>query len=196
MFTGIITSIGKIKKIENDKKFILTIQTPKDFLRTVKNGSSVAVDGVCLTVMKITKDGLLFELMPETVRLTIANNYAVDTVVNLEGAMRIKDELGGHFVSGHVDGVGKVINIKTKKAATILTIQPPKNLLKYLAHKGSVTVNGVSLTLINPKLKSSSFQVSLVSYTLEHTNLSKLKKDNLVNLEVDLLVRYLERLVI
>ena len=208
MFTGIITATGRIKKIKKDKSFILTIETNKNFVKKAKLGNSIAVDGVCLTVAKIkttpnpslkrrgTKGVLTFELMPETVRLTLAGGYKVGTIVNLEQSMRVGDEIGGHFVAGHVDGVGKVVKIRKEKESAIITIKPPNKLLKYLAHKGSVAVDGVSLTIINPSSKSTNFNISLVTYTLEHTNLSKLKIGTKINIEVDLLARYVEKMKI
>lgn len=194
MFTGIITNLGTIKNISKSKKFILTVAVAKSFVKKIKLGNSVAVDGVCLTTAKIFGNNLIFELMPETARLTIAENYRVGSLVNLEMALRLGDELGGHLVSGHVDGVGLVTAIQPEKNSLIITIKPPTDLLKYLAHKGSVTINGVSLTIIRPPRFSKTFQVSLVSYTLEHTNLSKLKVGSSINLEIDLLARYLEKL--
>jgi riboflavin synthase len=194
MFTGIIATTGKVKKIQKNKGFILTVETKKNFIKKIKPGSSIAVDGVCLTVTKIFGNSLVFELMPETVRLSIANEYKIGSIVNLEHPMRVGAELGGHFVAGHVDGIGTVNKVKKEKESIVLTIKPPTKLLKYLAHKGSVAINGVSLTLINTKNKSATFDVSLVSYTLEHTNLSELKIGGKVNIEVDLLARYLEKL--
>jgi riboflavin synthase len=192
MFTGIITAVGRIKKIEKGKSFILTVET-KDNFKNVKLGDSISVDGVCLTVAKIVGGVLVFELMPETARLTIADDYKIGSLVNLERSMKVGDEIGGHFVSGHVDGVGKVVKIEKEKESVVITVRPPKELLKYLAHKGSVAINGVSLTIINSG-KQEVFSVSLVTYTLENTDLSKLTIGDKVNVEVDLLARYIEKL--
>lgn len=231
MFTGIITAIGRVKKIEKNKSFILIIETAKDFNKKIKTGNSVAVDGCCLTAAKIIdlsrrpfnppnphyrggicttpadkgcgvmeanamranalkKVNLIFELMPETARLTIADDYKIGDLVNLESSLKVGDELGGHFVSGHIDGVGKVVKIAKKKNSVIITFAPPAKICKYLAHKGNVSINGVSLTIINPVKNSQTFNVSLVAYTLENTNLSKLKIGDKVNIEIDLLARY------
>jgi len=196
MFTGIITATGRVKEIKKEKSFILTIETDEDFAKEAQLGSSILTDGVCLTVAKKEGNELIFELMPETVRLTIADGYTIGTVVNLEPSLKVNSELGGHFVAGHVDGIGEVTNIKQEGESIVITFQPPKELLKYLAHKGSVAINGVSLTLINPELNADAFSVSLVTYTLEHTNLSDLEVGSKVNIEVDMLARYIERLKI
>lgn len=205
MFTGIISAAGRIKKIEKNKSFILTVETQiVGTRRGAFIGDSIAVDGVCLTVAEIIENNLVFELMPETSRLTIADGYKVGSVVNLERSLKVGDELGGHFVSGHVDGIGKVVKIKKEKESVVITFAPPKKLLKYLARKGSVAINGVSLTIINPAAETrhclvsanqqETFNVSLVTYTLENTNLSKLKIGDKVNIEIDLLARYIEKL--
>ncbi|MFH1564796.1 MAG: riboflavin synthase [bacterium] len=203
MFTGIISATGRIKKIEKNKNFFLTVETKKSFNK-VKLGDSIAVDGVCLTLAKIIKNNLVFEIMPETARLTIADDYKIGSFVNLERSLKVGDELGGHFVSGHVDGVGKVTKIKKEKESVIITFTPPKKLLKYLARKGSVAINGVSLTIINPEAETrqclvstngqETFSVSLVTYTLENTNLSKLRIGDKINVEIDLLARYIEKI--
>ncbi len=153
----------------------------------------MSVDGACLTVTG--KKGRIFtvEAIPETLKLTISDGYKPKTSVNLEPAMQASDRFHGHFVSGHVDFIGKITDEKKEGESRILTIDYPKGMGKYFSLKGSVTVNGVSLTI--SKINSRSFEISLIPHTLKNTNLKQLKKHGLVNVEIDLLARYLENLL-
>ncbi len=192
MFTGIIKKKGKISKIEKiDDKIYFTIQS-NNFLNGVKIGDSISCDGVCLTVIKKTKDSFRVELMPETLKMTKFRNSKIGGLVNLEPALRIGGRLDGHFVMGHIDGTGVVGKIINEAGFKNLIIKAPKKLIKYLAYKGSVAVNGVSLTISGSG--KDWFKVSLITHTLENTNLSKLKKGDEINIEIDMMARYLERL--
>lgn len=208
MFTGIVETTGKIKKIEDrNGKIYFTIvvkesgRNPrgavsagavyaKNFLRDVKIGSSIACDGVCLTVVKKTKDSFVVELMPETLRLTKFGQAKIGDWLNLEKSLKIGERLDGHFVMGHIDGTGIVDKIIQDRDYREIIIKVPSKLMKYLALKGSVSVNGVSLTISGAG--KNKFKVSLITHTLQVTNLSVLRIGDKVNLEIDMLARYLE----
>jgi len=192
MFTGIIRGIGTIKKIERDGQVIkLTIDSS---LATEKNkGDSISVDGVCLTITSKTDVSFTVDVIPESISRTIINTYKEGTKVNLENPLKYGDHLDGHMVSGHIDYVGKVIKVDKRDGETVLTVNIPEAMTKYFAVKGSVTVNGVSLTISN--LSHTTFSVSLIPETLSNTNLDTLKGDNTVNIEIDLISRYLESLL-
>ncbi|MCA9374477.1 riboflavin synthase [Candidatus Peregrinibacteria bacterium] len=192
MFTGIIRQIGTIKTVTpRDELIVLEIQCAG--MEKKKSGDSIAVDGACLTVVQITEDGFTTEAMPETLEKTISKNYQPGTKVNIEEPLKIGDELNGHFVSGHVDYVGKVQNIKEDQNTKTIHITVPEKMQKYFALKGSVTINGVSLTISD--IGTGWFGVSLIPETLQQTNLGALKKDDSVNIEVDLISRYLDSLM-
>lgn len=207
MFTGIIETTGKIQKIENKNGKVHFTIAVKNFLRDVEIGSSIACDGVCLTVIKKVNDYFIVELMPETLKLTKFGQAKVGDLINLEKSLKIGERLDGHFVMGHADGTGIVDKIVEDRKYREIIIKAPAKLMKYLAYKGSVAVNGVSLTISGMeknKLRHSpsacgerdygpaKFKVSLITHTLQITNLSALQKGDKVNLEIDMLARYLE----
>jgi riboflavin synthase len=189
MFTGIIETTGKIKKID-DHYFTIEV---KNFLDNVKVGESISVNGVCTTVIEFGSDEFKIEIMPETFRVTNFGELKEGDEVNLEKSLKADGRLDGHFVLGHVDGVGKVEDIKTEGEFVDLIISAPEDLRKYLARKGAVAVNGVSLTIAED-LKDR-FRVSLITHTREVTNFKNVKKGDAVNLEIDMLARYLEKLL-
>jgi len=194
MFTGIIVQKGKIEKIKSlDGKVHFAIAAP-GFLKGAKIGDSVACDGACLTLIKTDRGGFEVELMPETLRLTKFQDAAVGDIVNLERSLKVGDRLDGHFVSGHIDGIGAVKEIVKDGDYTDLIINAPAPLMKYFARKGSAAVNGVSLTVA--AIGKDWFKVCLITHTLAATNLSALKIGDKVNLEVDMIARYLERLLL
>ncbi|MEA2088882.1 MAG: riboflavin synthase [Patescibacteria group bacterium] len=194
MFSGIVKTTGKIKKIEKkNKKVYFTIKT-NNFLNNIKIGASIACDGVCLTVVKKTKNSFQAELMPETLRITKFSNSKIGDFINLEKSLRVGDFVDGHFVMGHIDGIGKIQKIILDKEYVNLIIKIPKGLKKFLAYKGSVSINGVSLTISG--VGNNWFKVSLITHTLEITNLSCLKINDKVNIEIDMVARYLEKLKI
>lgn len=193
MFTGIIETMGKIKKIENKNNKVYFTISVKNFLQDIKIGASISCDGTCLTVVKKTKDSFTVELMPETLRLTKFADARAGDLINLEKSLKIGERIDGHFVMGHIDGVGVVKKVAGKGEYTDLIIKVPARLMKYLAYKGSVSVNGVSLTIAGAG--KDWFKVCLITHTLEITNLSSLKIGDKVNLEVDMVARYLEKLI-
>lgn len=191
MFTGIIEETGEILKVE-EGPFLRVRVGAKEVLSDLKVGDSVAVDGVCLTAVAVDGEGFWVELAQETLRRT-APTWRVGHRPNLERALRVGDRLGGHFVTGHVDGVAELVAIQQAPGATDYHFRPPKALSRYIAEKGSVALNGVSLTVAG--LKGEVFFVTLIPHTLEVTNLGDLRVGDGVNLEVDLIARYLERLM-
>lgn len=189
MFTGIIETTGKIKKIDGHLYTIVV----KNFLDDVKIGQSIAVNGVCTTVIDFGEEEFTIELMPETLRVTNFFEVKEGDEVNLERSLKADGRLDGHFVLGHVDGVGRVEEIKEEGEFMDLIISAPEELRKYLARKGAVAVNGVSLTIAEDL--GNKFRVSLITHTREITNFKNIKKGDAVNLEIDMLARYLEKLI-
>lgn len=193
MFTGIITEIGKVTNIEKiNNSTIFSVKTA-NILTNKKIGESIAVNGACMTVTSIESNSFTFDVMSESLERTNLGNLEKDAEVNLEPALTLNQALDGHMVQGHIDTMGEVENLTQKNDKTILTIKFPEEIAKYLAFKGSITINGVSLTISDLQIKN--FSVDLIPHTLEKTNLGKLKKGDKVNLEIDIIARYLERLV-
>ena len=193
MFTGIIKEIGKVKNIEKTDKFWKFKVETTNILEDKNIGESISVNGVCVTITKISKQNFTFDLIPETLEITNLKNLKISDLVNLEAALRLHQSLDGHLVQGHVDTTGKVIKLKEKDNKIILTIQFPEKIAKYLALRGSITINGVSLTISD--LKENNLSVELIPHTLEKTNLKNLKKDDFVNIETDLIAKHLDRLL-
>jgi len=181
VFTGIVRERGKVASFDDGRLVVESSLDP-----TV--GDSVAVDGVCLTVAERMNGRLGFDVMPET--LQRAKTFG--TEVNLETAVRAGDPLGGHYVQGHVDGVGRVRKVEPEGDSRRVTIEAPPDVLRYCVEKGSITVDGVSLTITG--LSEDVFKVALVRHTLEATTLGSLEPGDEVNLEVDVLAKYVERL--
>ena len=195
MFTGIIESIGKIAKMEKRGGDVrLHIATGKLDLSDVALGDSIAVNGVCLTAVVLPGDGFVADVSNETLSLTSLGQLSTGSPVNLEKALTMSTRLGGHLVSGHVDGLGEVI-AKSEDARSIrFTLKAPDELAKYIAHKGSVTVDGTSLTV--NAVKGAEFELNIVPHTAQETIMSEYEVGRKVNLEVDLVARYLERLLL
>ena len=193
MFSGIIKKMGRIKKIESKNGKVYFTISVKNFLYDINIGDSIDCDGVCLTVIEKSKDNFKTELMPETLRLTKFQNSKVGDLINLEKSLKIGQRINGHFVVGHIDGIGIVKKIIIdKNNYKEIIIKAPNKLVKFLAYKGSVCINGVSLTISG--VERNLFKVSLITHTLKITNLSKLKIGDKVNIEVDILSRYLDKL--
>ncbi len=194
MFTGIIESIGTIKKIEKqsgDAK--LTISVGQLDMSDVALGDSIACNGVCLTAIKFDNDSYTADVSGETLRLTTLGELAIGSPVNLEKALTPTTRLGGHLVSGHVDGIGEIISIKKDSRSIQYQIKAPQEIAHYIAKKGSICVDGVSLTV--NEILDNIFALNLVPHTLSETTASDYQVRTKVNLEVDLLARYLERLL-
>jgi len=195
MFTGIIESIGTIAKMEKRGGDVrLHIATGKLDLSDVALGDSIAVNGVCLTAVVLPGDGFVADVSNETLSLTSLGQLSTGSPVNLEKALTMSTRLGGHLVSGHVDGLGEVI-AKSEDARSIrFTVKAPDELAKYIAHKGSITVDGTSLTV--NAVKGAEFELNIVPHTAQETIMSEYEVGRKVNLEVDLVARYLERLLL
>lgn len=193
MFTGIVAATGKITRIQPLAKGLrLTVAAPGLNLKDVALGDSIAHSGVCLTVIAKQKGAYQVDVSKETLDCTIGLDQQGGEV-NLEKAMRLSDFIGGHLVSGHVDGVGEVVKFEKIGESHELVIKAPKALAKYIARKGSVTVDGVSLT--TNKVKGRTFSINLIPHTVAVTTLKRLHPGARVNLEVDLIARYVERML-
>jgi riboflavin synthase len=193
MFTGIVAATGKITRIQPlEKGLRLTVAAPRLNLKDVALGDSIAHSGVCLTVIAKQKGAYQVDVSKETLDCTVGLDQKGGEV-NLEKAMRLSDFIGGHLVSGHVDGVGEVQKFEQIGESHELVIKAPKALAKYIARKGSVTVDGVSLT--TNKVKGRSFSINLIPHTVAVTTLKRLQPGARVNLEVDLIARYVERML-
>ena len=192
MFTGIIQSIGKLKK---EKNFLIIEIIDKPFDMQV--GDSIAVDGICLTVKEIANNQFRVDVSEETLKkTTLGGKSSINHIVNLEPALRISDRLGGHIVSGHIDGLGKVENIENLEKSWLLSIKwQNKNFSKYIVDKGSICINGISLTIAKSENQGEIFTIAIIPYTWENTNLKNLAIGESVNLEGDALIKYVEKLL-
>jgi len=192
MFTGIIQAIGTIAEIEprgQDRR--LTIKTGTLDMSDVQPGDSIAVNGVCLTVVELSQNSFEVDVSDETLRCSVGLDAVGE--VNLEKALRLSDRLGGHLVSGHVDGKGDVTQFVAAGECFVLDIRAPYALAKYIAAKGSVTVDGVSLTV--NRVEADTLSINLIPHTLQMTTLKRLHDGAQVNLEVDMMARYAERIL-
>ncbi|MBU0531809.1 MAG: riboflavin synthase [Candidatus Uhrbacteria bacterium] len=192
MFTGIIKHQGIIDQFESSPEGAKIRIVSSALVGLIEIGSSVAVNGVCLTAIEIDTDGFTADVMPQTLKLTDLGDYTIGQSVNLETSLRAGDEIGGHFVYGHIDGVGEIASVIDEGDATLVTIQPSEHLMKYFVPQGSIAIDGVSLTLA--RVNSDTITVSLIAETLRQTNLSDRKVGDKVNLEVDMLAKYLEKI--
>lgn len=193
MFTGIVQEKGKVISFEEGpQSWRLTIEA-RALVEDLAIGDSVAVNGCCLTAAGISGAEVSFDLLSETVRLTSFSGLRPGDLVNLEGSLRFNGKLGGHFVSGHIDGVGEVETIEERGRDLFLRIRPPAGFARYLVHKGSIALAGVSLTVA--EIDETGFAVWLIPHTLQATNLGTLRPGAQVNLEFDLLGKYVERLL-
>ena len=193
MFSGIIADVGRIANAaDRDGGLRLTIDTHTLGLADVQQGDSIAVSGVCLTVIAINGDAFTVDVSRETLDCTVGLD-ATDAPVNLEKALRLSDRLGGHLVNGHVDGVGTVSEFTDLGESWKLVIRAPQTLAKFIAIKGSITINGVSLTI--NQVQDNEFALNLIPHTLQMTNLKNLTAGSAVNLEVDMIARYVERMM-
>lgn len=191
MFTGIITDIGEVQELEQRGDLRARIKTRYD-MASVDMGASIASDGVCLTVIEKGADWYDVEISAETVSKTNLSDWAVGRHVNLERALKVGDELGGHIVSGHVDGVAEVVAMVDDGDSTRVTLRAPAELAKYIAPKGSVALNGTSLTV--NEVDGCDFGINFIPHTKDNTTWGRVKVGDRINLEIDTLARYVARL--
>lgn len=195
MFTGIIEAIGSIRAMTPKGGDVrVYVATGKLDLGDVKLGDSIAVNGTCLTVVELPGDGFWADVSRETIARSAFSDLKVGSRVNLEKALTPTTRLGGHLVSGHVDGVGEIVSRADNARAIQFRVRAPRELAKYIALKGSITVDGVSLTV--NAVDGSEFELTIVPHTLQETIMADYRSGRRVNLEVDLLARYLERLLL
>ena len=191
MFTGIVETLGIITNIKKEGTNIhFTVKS--DFTSELKIDQSVAHNGVCLTVVAIDKQEYVVTAIDETLQKTTLNNFAIGDTVNLERGMKLGDRLDGHLVQGHVDQIGKCIGLSEENGSWIFTFEYDTSLGNVTIEKGSITVNGTSLTVVNSK--ENSFSVAIIPYTYENTTLHKVHKGDTVNLEFDVIGKYVTRL--
>ncbi len=192
MFTGIIQATGNLKNEENTLRIEVL---DNNFEMNI--GDSIAVDGICLTVKDIFQNSFSVDVSEETLKkTTLGKNYSSKKIVNLEPALRISDRLGGHIVSGHVDGLGEVVNIEKLDKSWLLSIKwQNKKYSKYIVNKGSICVNGISLTIASNKNDGEVFSIAIIPHTWQNTNLQFLSLGQVVNLEADALIKYVEKLL-
>lgn len=190
MFTGIITHLGKVS---NKSEKNLTVKTDKELMASLSKGASIAVDGVCLTVVNLTKDSFHVDYMPETEKKTNIKYLQTGNLVNLELPTTANSLLSGHIVQGHIDGAAKLETIATEGNSYVLKFSITKDISKYIVEKGSIAVNGISLTVIS--IGDNFFTVGIIPHTWEKTMLHRIELGNYVNIEVDILAKYVEKLM-
>lgn len=192
MFTGIITDLGVVRAVaeSGDTRFEFTTSYDTN---SIEIGASIACSGVCLTVIETGPDWFAASVSEETLSKTTLSDWRTGTPVNLERALKMGDELGGHIVSGHVDGVGKLVSAREEGDSTRMTFEAPQTLAPFVAEKGSITIDGTSLTV--NEVDGRTFGINVIPHTQDVTTLGKIKTGSAVNLEIDMLARYVARLL-
>jgi riboflavin synthase len=194
VFTGLVQALGTIKPLGGDSWQITCVSQSLSIMQDLAYGDSVAVDGVCLTVEEILKDGFIASASPETLRrTTLGTEQTQQGYVNLETSLRVGGKVGGHFVMGHVDGVGQLLGFEQTASSWEMTFTAPEAIARYIVPKGSITVNGISLTVAAYEPELSQFTVAVIPLTYAETNLRYLVPGSLVNLEGDILGKYVEK---
>lgn len=191
MFTGIVEEVGRVKQL---RKTPLTMELTigcRHVLEGTRLGDSIAVNGVCLTVIAMGSDYFTADAMPETMQRTNLGKLNVSDSVNLERAVAAGQRMGGHFVQGHVDGIGTILSVSPYENAVLFRIEADSSLTHYMIEKGSVAVNGISLTIV--EVKATEFTVSLIPHTIKNTQLRDAKQGDMVNIEVDMIGKYLNK---
>ncbi len=193
MFTGIVTSLGVVRKARERGGILdLEIEAPR-LARDIEVGGSVSVNGVCLTATRTTRKSFSTQAMDETLSVTTIASLKKGSIVNLEPAARFSDRIGGHMVQGHIDQTAPVVRIEDLEGARRIWFEPPEAVIRFLVPKGSIAIDGVSLTIV--EVGRTSFQVALIPHTLEVTTLKDLSVGSVVNLEVDVMAKYVEKFV-
>ena len=187
MFTGIVEELGRVQNVKSDK---ITVECGT-VIEDAKLGDSIAVNGVCLTVVEILPKGFVADVSPETLKITSLGDLKSGSYINLERAMKANGRFGGHIVSGHIDGRGKFINVQKNGEFYDLKIELEQEQLKYVVRKGSITIDGISLTVAD--IKENIISLAIIPHTFENTNLKTLKSSDFVNIEVDIVAKYIEK---
>ena len=196
MFTGLIEEVGRVRRIQRVSADLQRLEiTSGAIVEDLSLGDSINVNGACQTAIASDTGGFAVESVAETLRLTTLGRLKTGDPVNLERSLRASERIGGHIVLGHVDGVGLVRRLHRATGATVLEVTPPKELARYIANKGSVTIDGISLTVASVA-DDGAFTIAIIPHTLVHTNLKQVRAGDRVNLEVDVLARYVERLMV
>jgi len=192
MFTGIIKKLSTVEKVarKNGSLFV-SAKIPKSW--KVWEGESISINGVCSTVRQLDKKNFEVEYMPETLKKTTVGSFKKGTPVNLEKSLKLNDLLDGHLVQGHVDTTGKVAEVRKVKKSKVLKVRVAKRFMKFIAEKGSVALDGISLTVVDTG--ADWFTVSLVSFTLDNTNLGDIKESDIINIETDIIAKYVAKLI-
>lgn len=193
MFTGIIEEIGTVKEIKQGKHSAVLTISAGNVLDGTKTGDSIAVNGICLTVTAVLPGAFMADVMHETLNRSALIGLSAGNFVNLERAMQANGRFGGHIVAGHVDGTGKIVKIEKDDTAVWFTIQAKPELMRYIVLKGSVTIDGISLTVA--KIAKANFSVSAIPHTVKQTILQEKREGDLVNLETDIIGKYVEKLL-
>ena len=193
MFTGIVEDIGVVNRIQRGAKSVVLSISSEKIMTGTKVGDSIAVNGVCLTATSVSKDGFTADVMPETMNRSSLGELKTGSRVNLERAMPADGRFGGHIVSGHIDGTGVITKITPEDNAVWYSIRADKQILRYIVEKGSIAIDGISLTVAY--VDDSSFKVSIIPHTLKETILGFKKAGDIVNLENDIIGKYVEKLI-
>ncbi len=193
MFSGIVEAVGSVREIEKRGELVRLTVGAERALEGLELGDSLAINGTCLTVVQRDADGCSVELAPETLRRTNLGQRARGDAVNLERSLAVGDRLGGHFVQGHIDGIGRVVSVTPEGEARIIEFEAPPLILRYAVPKGFIAVDGVSLTVV--ERRSTTFTISFIPYTLAHTIAGRYRVGDWVNLEVDVLGKYVDALL-
>jgi len=191
MFTGIVTDVGSVKSIEGEGDLRFEIVTSYD-TSSIDIGASICCSGACMTVIETGDDWFAVQVSPESLSKTTLSDWVVGTTMNLERSLRMGDEMGGHIVTGHVDGVGTVKSVTPVAESWIVAFEAPQKLAQFIAPKGSITIDGVSLTV--NRVEGAVFEINIIPHTQQVTTLGKLAPGTRVNLEIDVLARYVVRL--
>jgi riboflavin synthase len=191
MFTGIIEETGTVRAVKKGAKSFSMSVTADVVMGDLRTGDSICTNGVCLTVTSLEKDSFTVDVMPETMRRTNLGSLALGNRVNLERALQLSSRIGGHLVSGHIDGTAVVTGIRKEDNAVWVSLRAPKEIMRYVIHKGSVALDGVSLTVAS--LAADGFSVSLIPHTMGVTTLNEYRQGAMVNIECDMVAKYIEQ---
>ena len=193
MFTGLIEEVGTVRRIQRQGAFQRLEVSARLMLEGTRIGDSININGACQTAVALGADHFAVESVEETLRRTTLGALRPGDSVNLERSLRLQDRLGGHLVLGHVDGVGRISQMENRQHQWTLSVEPPPELLRYIAFKGSIAIDGISLTVA--QVEGRAFTAAIIPHTFDYTNLAKRRRGDTVNLEVDVLARYVERLL-